>query len=332
MAWRSEIFNSAQQEIPSSIRARNQPANAATACAERRGYANSLTVSDSTIYNFGNVGSHESGFRFTSPTQDNLGIITGGFTMANGVMTVPTTFFANDWLERMCITGGNFFWWDINVGQFAKVRILDVTQPGGYGTSLRVYTDWPGGFPSRTYAASGLQMVTHPAPICTFTNVTGCPEVVDLSRALAGVPLYSYSKRFYTSTDNTIWQLWGKIKKIVVAVTSAYTEGTATATLPFLFVKVSDRSDTTYSRTINLKVLGTRTLDVSGGYPAAWTGVQSGDTLPDLTEALWSCGNYNPGMTAALTTGAFNVEIITDQGDLFPDETPAPILLGQACL
>jgi len=86
-------------------------------------------------------------------------------------------------------------------------------------------------------------------------------------------------------------------------------------------IKMSDYTNTTWAPTINLKIVGTRTFDATAGtYPvSSWSGGQTGDVLPGMTEALWAPGNFRPTMTDTSAAAAglrpiFSIEVITDQG------------------
>ena len=113
------------------------------------------------------------------------------YTMAGGVITVPipnplayTEIYTTMWP----VTNGKAFIQDAVTGEMiGALRITNATQSGG---NALIATTLTGTWPSRS--GHKLYLVKHPAPICTFTSVTGCPEVVDLSGAgAAGLPLYS---------------------------------------------------------------------------------------------------------------------------------------------
>jgi hypothetical protein len=244
------------------------------------------------------------------------------------VITISSAAFPYGYVEQWPVTGQKLFYHDDNIGKIGSFTITDVTQSSGNAV---ITTSHAGGWPSRTYGSTGLRLVTQPAQICTFTSVTGCPEVVDLSNAgAAGLPLYSYSKRSYTGSVAVAeyWQLWGRVKKIVVTVTTAYTGATGSVLASInlqasnVLIKMSDFSNTTWAPVIDLKKTGTRTFDATANtYPVTWTStaVSAADTLPSQTEALWIPGNYRMTMTdiSAESSGtwpAFSIEVITDQG------------------
>jgi len=296
------------------------------------GYSNELIVTSSQVKNFGAASTHESGYRIPGKNGSNNGANVDWPGISGGVITVPIPS-APDYSEIYTplwpVTDGKAFLRDdVDGSTVGLFRITNVTQSG---SNALVTTTLPGGWPSRSGHKIGL--VLHPAPICTFTSVTGCPEVVDLSNAgAAGLPLYSYSKRTYDGSIATMpyWQVWGRVKKVVVIVTQAYTGafgGAVTLALGIQasgsLVKMSDYSNTTWAPTIDLKRTGTRTFDATAGtYPvASWsnTATAHADVLPGMTEALWAPGNFRPSMTdvSAEVAGlrpVFSIEVITDQG------------------
>jgi hypothetical protein len=292
------------------------------------GYANELIVSDSTIHLWSSGAVGTSHRTLDGGTQDG---IDQDATMVGGVITVPAAMRAIS-ISQWGIEGGRLFFVDTAVGNIASFTITDVTEsaPGG---DILVHTDWSGNggdYPDRDFGALGVWLQTHPAPICSFDNVTGCAEVVDLSRAPAGLPMWSYTSRDY---DGSLFgvgayvAIIGRVVRIKVTVTTPYT-GTAptlTATVfPGWANDLEGAGQTNIQFTINLKVAGVRELDASAGsYPVSWTGGQTGDTLPSpgLSAAKWIAGNFNVNQSVADIRGEspavwplFTVECETDQG------------------
>jgi hypothetical protein len=231
-------------------------------------------------------------------------------------------------VSQWAITGSKMFMNDPNVGNLGSFTITDVAEDGP-GGDIVITTDWLGGFPVRTYGSLGLWLQTHPAPICTFSNVTGCIEAVDLSGAPPGVPIWSYTKRSYTGDfvgAAPYVTVTGRIKYAKVTVTTPYTgaQPTVTATVfPGWGIDPTDYStNTNLQFTVNLKVAGERVLDVTApvpSYPISWTGGQSGDTLPALAKKMWVGGYFITIMNQDITGEfpavwpEFTVEFITDQ-------------------
>lgn len=285
------------------------------------GITRALTVNDSTVSNFGSVTFHAAGHQIKGGNSSDNGVNID-FTMSSGIITIPLIFKTSGFIEQWAVTGMRLFFYDPVVGSLGCFRIIDVTQDV---TNVYIYTDWiQGGFPNRVYGVNQLWLIAHPASICTVRNSSGCIEIVDLSSAPAGVPLYSYTKRSYTGSvaAGNYWQMYGKISRINVIVNTPYTGATGTVNLTgFLgnLIKIGDFSDSSYAPTINLKAAGTRSLDCRSGYPAVWSGVQSGDSLANVSEALWMCSNQRMTMTdvsgqSSGTWPSFSIEIFTDQG------------------
>jgi hypothetical protein len=287
------------------------------------GFGQILDVSNSVISNFGAPTYHSSGHEIRSGDGSGNGIQTD-FTIASGVITIPSSMRFNLGASQWAITSGNMFLYDPNVGTIGLFTITNVTD--GSGGSILVTTDATlTGWPARSYNPSlGLWLVTHTAPNCTFVGVTGCPEVAMLSGFPASTPLYSrYSGSFTAGTAVTTpyWPLSGRIKSVVVSVTTPYVGATGTARAVLMFgnatVKMSDFGDVVWNQTIDLKTSGTRTFDtVADPYPTVWTGGVGADVLTGMTEAQWATSNFYVFMdTRAAGTGpVFSVNVICDQG------------------
>jgi len=291
------------------------------------GYADELEVSDSHIGYFGSDTYHGSGIEFRSGDAVFSGDgIEEDFTMSGGVITIPQTMRLTG-ASQWAMTGGRVNFWDANLGSLGLFTITDVTDTG---TDILVHTDWArigGAFPPSTYV-DGLWLVTHNVARCTFDNVDGNPEVEMLSDLPANTPLGSrYLRTFDGSVVNSgFWQLRGRIKKVVVAVPTAYSGPTLVATATLVFgnaaIKMSDGSNVPWNQVINLKTTGTRTFDVDvDPYPTAWSGGVTGDTLTGMSEALWSTSNFYMVMTditaetvPPTVRPVFTVEVITDLG------------------
>ena len=249
-------------------------------------------------------------------------------TMVGNIIPVPAAK-RKQGVSNWAITGNRLFFNDPQVGSVGLLTITDVRDSPTVSGGIDIHTDWPTGhFPARTYGSLGLWLVGHPAHICTFNNVTGCPEAVDLSGAPDGEPMWTYSKRTYDKSfvgSSTPWGVMGKIRKIRVNVDPAYTGSTGTVAIsvfPGHAVAIGgDGSSINNTFGINLKVAGVRELDVTAdSYPKNWTGAQSGDTLPTpgLASAMWACGNLRVDalhdISAETSALSFTVEMITDHG------------------
>jgi hypothetical protein len=281
------------------------------------GCPNELVVSDSTITAFTTPG------RFIQAL-DNAG--SGGIqpdgTMTGGVITIPAA--KNYWPGQWTVTGSRVFFYAEGAGTIGLFTVTDVAKNGS--GDLLITTDWPSGiFPPRTYTSNGLWLQTHDAPICNFTSVTGDADVVDLSGAPDGAPMWSYTKRTYDKSlvaASPSVTVTGKIRKIVFNVITAYAGATtpvAVTVFPGWGMTMAGLGQTDLSFVVNLKVAGIRELDVTADtYPASWTGAQTGDTLPALAAATWLGGNCfvtpQHDVSAEATSLSFSLEVICDHG------------------
>lgn len=234
------------------------------------------------------------------------------YTMSGGVIRVPNTRGALVWA-----TPGSRDVWDGTFTYSGDFGILDVWQDATY---TYVQTDLAGGFP----AGDPIYIRTHQAPNFTCRNSTGCKDIVDLSQAPGGAPLYSYSKRTYTG-DTIVapterFQLWGDLSLVTVRVTQAYT-GPGTLTLNLFGQFAAAAADppgysvgTDWNATVNLKIAGTRTIT-----PVAVTGAQTGDVLtaPGLIRFGQSQGVFASADVSGRPQGEWpivEIEVTTDQG------------------
>jgi hypothetical protein len=250
--------------------------------------------------------------------------------MTSGVMTCPVAIKYTG-VSQWAITRNRLFLVDTQIGSIGVLKITDVkdsvASPGG----IDIVTNWPGSYPARSYGSNGLWLIAHPAPICTFNNVTGSIDAQDLNGAPDGAPMWSYSKRTYDGSvvgSNPSFNVMGKLRKIVINVTKAYT-GTV---IPFTHTvwpgwAVDFPSGLNYaaiSAIIDLRQTGIRQLDLTAdSYPAFWTGGKGNDVLPSpgVSAAKWVSGNANVQNSIAdihlespTLWPSFTVEIITDQG------------------
>jgi hypothetical protein len=301
------------------------------------GFANELVVSDSVISSWSSGAIGTSHRTLDGGTQDG---IDKDCTMAGGVITVPAAMRAHLSIAQWAIEGGRMFFNDTAVGMVGAFTITDVTESGPFGDVL-VHTDWTGnsgGFPARSYGSNGMWLQTHPAPLCTFTNVTGCIEVEDFSRAPAGAPMWSYTKRTYTGLTGSgpYINLTGRIRRIRIDVTVPYTGVAPTLTVnifPGWTNDMDGAGTVSLAFDVNLRTAGVRQLDTDDGYPALWTGTQSGDTMPvpGLAADRWIAGLHfvsqnvvNLALESPAVWPEYSVEIITDQLIEAPPIVPEP--------
>ncbi|HXH44025.1 MAG TPA: hypothetical protein VNK51_09290 [Bradyrhizobium sp.] len=222
--------------------------------------------------------------------------------------------FIGLYAPRWAVPGTTLLWVGAH-GTGPTFRVLDVTQDQNF---TYIKTDFPGGFPS--YAGARLAIRVHPAPKFTCTSCSGSAEVLDLSNAPPGVPLYSYSKRTYSASSGTSPQgkvnLWGKLTSAKFNVTAPYT---GNGSLQFQLsqfnnwpVLTSQGTQAMFGPGINMAIAGQRTLTSSG-----LSGMQSQDKLGVLSEPTLLVGPSYSGPIFSTTTQSsaqITVELTTDQG------------------
>lgn len=256
-----------------------------------------------------------------------------GVSLSGGILTIPNSYIrVHDGSISWAVPGNWVAWCDAN--QFNATptyfQIADLTQDA---TNTYVHMNWSGGFPSWSFNTV-LGIRVHSCPDMTCIDCAGvAPTTADdgsyaysMSQAPPRTPFLSYLKK--TLTNATLaaaeyWSLLGYIKKFNVTVNTAYT-GALAATIQPIPLSTgqfldSANANTAYATTFNLKVAGARTLNAGQSYPVVWTGAQSGDTLPNLTQRLWwNDGVYrqaaadlsgDPGHPVSVT-----LELQADQG------------------
>lgn len=159
-----------------------------------------------------------------------------------------------------------------------------------------------GNFVQITFAATvptnATGLTLHPAASVTVTKCVGCDDIVSLSAAPPGLPLYSWQRRTYTGviglTAQTPFVLWGYPKTFTFDVPHSYAGAGALAFHLSQFdnypVELADGSLATYAAVIDMKQ-GNRTVVVT---PATNSdGVDSGIVLP--AGGPWFYRNSNSG-------------------------------------
>lgn len=172
----------------------------------------------------------------------------------------------------------------------------------------------------------------------TASYFSGCSVSLDCiglnAAAAQGKPLNTYSKRTYananTGGNQPYWPIFGNLQKMNVTVNTAYTGSLGATITPntlFGLYLNSAGADAAYTPAIvNTKVAGTRTLDATGGYPAAWSGSAgfpfAGDTLNSIAASRFATASFrsvsddissDPGHPMSVT-----VEVVTDMGLVIP--------------
>lgn len=310
------------------------------------GRTNSIYLLNTSIASFddGVVG----GIIYSGRTSEGLNHI-AGLSMSGGIITIPNSYIqaATEQLG-WAAPGGNYCWIDDNDNSTCDqlFQITDMTQDV---TNTYIHTSQAGGFPAFLVGKLGIR--THPAPQFTCSGCSGSPDAVGLNSAPAGAPLYSYSKRTYVNSNTVApiyTTIWGTLSKLNVTVNIAYTGSPAATSSPntlFHQWMTTAPSLVTYVPAIvNLKVAGLRALDATSGYPATWSGTQSGDMLTTNTQALWANTAFIAGLTDVSgdpsNPMSVTVEMTTSQGvvlpyllkrDVFPeaDNDNTPMWLNQ---
>ena len=254
------------------------------------GRMDTLTVSNSTINHIASPSNDSyGGVVFDGAHDEGVNNIAGA-SMSGGVISIPKSYIqANEASLGWATPGNNLCWGDRSGASYDCVQpfqILDVTQSG---SNILITTSNPGGFP--TWTSQGTLLVrVWPATSVKFTNSTGTDGAAAmLSNAdCFGLPLYTCYEVNYTSASSAsaainFWGSWGTISKLEYNVTTAYNGAIGTATLnsgPTFFNNAVNTSLATVAvnPVVNLKAVGDRVLDASAGFPATWSGTQSGDT------------------------------------------------------
>ena len=116
-----------------------------------------------------------------------------GASMSGGVLAIPNSYLeASEETMGWAVPGNNVCWADYQ--NFDCVQMFQITDLTQDATNTYIHTNAPGGgFPTTWTPVNVLGIRVHPAPIATFTNVTGSPTAVMLSdAAAAGLPMFSY--------------------------------------------------------------------------------------------------------------------------------------------
>lgn len=252
-----------------------------------------------------------------------------------GRLGEDATQFFNGYIDEFRLSVGIARWGDSFVPRnfpYGDVR----GQPWDPATHTFIDTDLTSGWPT-VPLGSGTDMflTTHPAPIATFVNCTGCADAIDFSNPLAqGKPLYSYTKRTYASTaSGTILylnsstatdfaEIWGKIVTVTVTVGPAFT--TAGAFVMNLFSRFTTPAVdpltgafTMWAPVIDLKTPGIRIMKAT-----SITGSVGIDSLGSPPGAIFFSGRIGPftniaGNPVTVTPGdpgVVTIEMQTDQG------------------
>ena len=240
----------------------------------------------------------------------------GSVTMVGGLITVPRTLEAPiPWAvpgASIYLSGNTVF--------ATPFTVIDLTADA---TNTYVQTSLPSGFPS---IAGGHGATIGGSLKVNFSGCTGAPDVVDVSQAGArNAAPFTYSNRIYTCTNNVATvqaanpgvpvidmnnppsgaYLARAITSVTVNVSRADTGANPTVNLQiggqFNNYPTIDATGATntWGPIINLKTAGTRTYT---GASTSWSGSQTGDTLPTLSNPSYMSGRFGPFTSVDLTS------------------------------
>jgi hypothetical protein len=287
----------------------------------------STTISNSTIASL-TIGASACGVS-ESITCSNctIGAIAGTGTIANlptdlsatissGMITVANSLGPFTW----AVPGANLCWVNRWQSQGPVFQILDVTQDA---TNTYIQTSLPNGYPTMTLGGGNYDVKALPVSECTFTNCVGCDDVIDLSGAPDGAPLWSYSSRTYTGSsplgDTVLIPVWGEITSITVTPTVPYT-GASSIHFMVIDAFVTYLNSATYTvrtATINPAIGGTRVIT-----PTSVSGAQAGDNIPLGGAGVWLIDHqYGPGFLSVpsdIGAASVTITIQCDQGVVVP--------------
>jgi hypothetical protein len=265
------------------------------------GVSSEMVISDSVISEIG-IG----GYVDTN--------VTAKYTISNGVISSSDR---DNGPVAWAVPGANIFFAWSHTTDMPAVQVTDVTQDNGF---TRIYTTLPGGWPGPSGA--GLVIRTHPAPRVTCSNATGSEDILDICRAPAGAPLFSYTRRTYSGNIGypPPVRLWGMLTSIKQNVTAPYGGIPNPLILESLeqyganTVRMSNNSTYYYDPRINLSIAGERMVTPSG-----LTGLQPGDSGLSVPEPLWFADQVRPYLSASAPgVPPVTIEITTDQGVVNP--------------
>jgi len=162
----------------------------------------------------------------------------------------------------------------------------------------------------------------HPCPDVTVRGCRGCADIVSLSHAPGGRPLFEYARLTLSGDFSTAARvmLWGKLVKLRVNVIRPYTGALATLNLKVLgqfgagIVGVDGFTLSQWNPIINLKIAGERTIT-----PGAFTGDQAGDGNLSIG-AVWFYDGLKPFLVGNISADAkdkwptVEIELFADQG------------------
>jgi hypothetical protein len=190
------------------------------------------------------------------------------------------------------------------------------------GNNVYFDTTLPRNFSVPVDEKGKIWVTPHPCPNVTVRDCHGCPDIVNLSLAPAGKPLFESARLMLTGNFATISRIivWGALVKLRVNVIRAYTGALATLNLNVLgqfgagIVGVDGFTLSQWDPIINLKIAGERIIT-----PGAFTGNQTGDSNLSIG-AIWLYNGFSPRLSADISGDTedkwptVEIEVTADQG------------------
>jgi hypothetical protein len=159
-----------------------------------------------------------------------------------------------------------------SAGEGQVIQILDVSHSG---SNTLVTTSLAGGLP--TMPGSVINARAHYAPQLFASGNTGSVDAIDLSQTPAGAPMWSYSKRVYTSNPGATAPVWGLFSQVNMTPTALYTGTALSFDLNTALVdRTSSSGPANFLPSIDVKsgLNATRTIN-----PTSTSGSQGADSL-----------------------------------------------------
>lgn len=304
-----------------------------TASPLQAGFTKSISLNNVTATNFGGTVNEMSAGVYSGvpcpghvcPGVENA---TDG-AMTAGVLRIRTDLAKSEYAAIGTFgIGANICWSDASNGCFQLGQVTDLSQDATY---TYVHTTGLTDYGSLSWTKTGtLSLRVFPALQFTCVGCNGVLATLGLNTQPAATPLYSYSKRTYTKADTANMPstlLYGNLVSMKISVDVAHAGGAATFTPNTLFLewaKQASSADTVLHTPIvvDATVPGTRSLNTSGGYPAAWTGPEgTRDTRNSITDPLWAPTQFKtqaPDVSGSAGAPVVTIEVITNPGIVVP--------------
>jgi hypothetical protein len=237
-------------------------------------------------------------------------------SFVNGTLTIPLKPAINTF-----VPGGKMFFTGAG-GTFNYGTPFICTNVRSDGNNVYFDTTLPSNFSVPVDKNGKIWVTPHPCPNVTVRDCHGCPDIVNLSHAPAGRPLFEYARLTLTGDFAAIRTItvWGTLVKLRVNVIRAYTGALATLNLNVLgqfgagIVGVDGFTLSRWNPIINLKIAGERIIT-----PGAFTGNQTGDSNLSIG-AIWLYNGFSPRLLADISGDTedkwpiVEIEVIADQG------------------